>query len=244
MGVWFAGLVLCAAIVFGLVQAGRELGRRRRLRAIVRDTTKRAAAELSPGVVAVEGRVVASGSGLRSPIGGVACVAYRVVVERRQRHSRRDREWIDWSSIHHDQRRAALSIEDETGRVAVELGGGQLDLGLAERGELSSADDPAQDTPAARALALAKGDRRLGLRWEEACLREGEQLFVLGTWSGSAIGPTPLVPVVASKLGREGAVRELGAGVRQKVFECAFLGFFLLFFGAALALKFAELGAA
>lgn len=243
MGLLIASLVMVAAIVFGLVQAGRELGRRRRLRALVRDTRACPVAELAPGLVAVEGRVVAGGSGLSSPLGGVACVAYRVNVERRQKHSRRDQEWIDWSSIHHDERRAALAIEDGTGRVAVELGGGPLDLGPAERGELSSAGEPAQDTPAARALALARGDRRLGLRWEEACLREGEQLFVLGTWSGRAIGPTPHVPVVASKLGGDGAVRDLGAGVRRKVLECAFLGFFLLFFGAALALKLGELGA-
>lgn len=233
MGFLIAGLLLTVAILYGQVLAVRELRRRLRLRAIVRDTPTRTVAELEPGLAAVEGRAVSS-EALTSPLRRVTCLAYRTRVERRQKHSRRDQEWVDWTTIHHEERRAALSIEDATGRVAVELGEADLGLGPPVGGELpASGREPDEGTPAEGALRLARGDRRLGLRWEEACLEEGERLFVLGTWRGGSLGPTDLVPVIASKLGRDDAVRECTYRVRRKLFECAFLLFGLLFFGAA-----------
>ena len=243
MGKLFAASVLLLAILYGLVLAFRELRRRRRLRALVRDTATRPASQLVPGLVAVEGRAVAVGAPLSSPLQDLVCLAYRVEVERLQQQSRRDREWTGWKTLHHDQRRAPLAIEDETGAVPLELGSAPLGFGSATRGELRpAAGVPPDGTPAARALALAKGDRGLGVRWEEACLRQGEPLFAFGTWSGSSLVSTPSVPIVVSAEGRQGAVRDLGAAARRKVLECAFLLCGLLFVGAALAAGIGELG--
>lgn len=224
---------MVVAITYSLVLACRDLRGRLRLRALVRDTASRPAAELTPGPVAIEGRVVAAGSPLVSPLEGVACLAHDSVVERLQKQSRQDREWTDWLAVHRDHRRAALAIDDGTGRSPVELREGQLALSAATAGELGpSSPRPSGGTPAARALALAKDRRELGLRWREACLREGDRLFVFGTWSGSAIGRAPDVPVVASTLGREGALRELRGAVLRKVGACVALGLALLFCAA------------
>lgn len=228
---------LVVAIAYQLVLTCRQLRGLRRLRALVRDTATTPVAELRPGPVAVEGRAVAVGSALVSPLQGETCLAHDSVVERLQKQSKQDREWTDWRTIHRDYRCAALAVDDGTGRTLVQLSQARLELPAPTSGELGpSGQRPVDGTPAARAMALAKEDRRLGVRWREACLREGERLFVFGTWSGSELRSETDLALVVSTLGREGALRELAGPLRSTALAGAGLVLAILFCGAGAVL--------
>jgi hypothetical protein len=95
--------------------------------------------DLAAGLVHIIGKAAGSQT-LTSPLSRHACFYYQVLVEK----------WVprgggrgDWSMVMRHIDHASFDLQDETGRVAVDLHGAQLDLTQVFRREIEAKGEPA-----------------------------------------------------------------------------------------------------
>ncbi|MBI3182937.1 MAG: hypothetical protein HYZ28_12440 [Myxococcales bacterium] len=183
-GFLVGGLVV-AAVALAVFLWGRSNAHRHRRMA---ETRTSQVSSLMPGFAEVKGRASPAGLPLESPLSKTPCIYYRFQVEEHRRRGKRSY----WRTVIDDRREAGLVVFDGTGRVAVRLSEAELHLAPDAHARSGVFNDAPTELEAT--LSERYGRSSVGwvfnktMRYTETLLREGEEIYVLGTVGSGPAG--------------------------------------------------------
>lgn len=226
----FLGVVVLSGI-FLLICGAAALYYLWRAWIVARTLTSQCSEVGAGGRFEVRGQVRSDDQTLISPIGGRTCVYWKLRIEERRWESRREdgfrRDRKRWATIVNDDECVPFFVEDASGRARVSPSGADTSIageGHRYSGFLNTLPDSVQHRLRRGSLfGLFRSGirRRFGrgrLRYEEAVLEVGEEVYVLGDtdrsggfrrqgWFGGSKGGGFLLIATAAKLASSSARR-------------------------------------
>jgi hypothetical protein len=124
-------LLLGAAFVAVIGYAALSRSKSRRALAdLIHETKTTRVIAIRPGLVELEGKIASvTGSLLKAPVSGKACVLYRFLVEEQVSSGSGKNRRTRWVSRVDEKRQVGFVLHDGTGGVEVDLERGELHLG-------------------------------------------------------------------------------------------------------------------
>lgn len=175
-GVSFA-LVVCALIAAAAICAAAAYRYLRRAR-LIEDTPTQKARSAAQGYAELSGRVQAlMDASLRAPLSGLACLWYRYRVEQRVTDSRNR---VSWRTIEHGVSDRWFKLVDETGAIAVDPRGADVDTPAQYRWEGDFVPDLSLNLSAEILSFVSARNFNGRYRLTEQRIHVGERLYTLG----------------------------------------------------------------
>ncbi|MHB8874159.1 MAG: GIDE domain-containing protein [Myxococcaceae bacterium] len=146
------------------------------------DTETSRTGKLKGGFAEAKGRAKPAGQLLESPLSRTRCIYYRFLVEE---HVQRGKNSY-WRKVIDDKQDAGLLLDDGSGPVAVRLGEAELYLkpdAHAKSGNFNQASPELEATMQAYGKTTKGWIFNKAMRYTETLLREGDELYVIGTAS-------------------------------------------------------------
>ncbi len=170
----------------------KAMANRKRAR-LFRDTPVVKVAELSPGPVQVQGRVVAFSAPLAAPLSGRPCVYYHFHVQEKRRSQRGPfGSSTYWKTVINDVRCIACGVDDGTGVVGLNPQEAELVLDPGTEFRSGFWNDTPPELERVLNDRYGRSSQGLifnkGMWYSETLIEAGGELLVLGSWDVAAGG--------------------------------------------------------
>lgn len=251
---WFLGLLLLAAaggLAWGHRAQQRKLGMIASTEVCTARHLRELAASMADGLGTGSLRFPAAVSGkvrcdqpLTSELAEAPSVYYSMTVSREVESQRREAGGKSstsrsWEQLAHQKRSVPFTIEDATGRLAVDPEGATFTAETALSRTEPAGGGPRTLTVGRYTLQAPADPRTRGYRFQEETIAVGGEVYVLGEVSDSGgelrlVSPAADGKLLISVKSREQLLKELGSGskfLRGAAIVSGVLGLLLLIFG-------------